>query len=291
MFADYESLIVLDYQKKIAANNAFPLSLIQPTPARLKAECLAVCNKRFERKDERTLRAFFGEGGDKGASLQAINRCDVDKFRPLNNFLKESTGTTDPKNIELLAWLIDFKDRPFELGKKYIVNRLGEPKRPEDIPVGKTGRTPGAVIGQSKGSQTKVRMAIIAVVTLIIVSGVTYLLRTNKPSAPSLTGREACMFWAEDHYQPISCAQKLENIQVIALDSERINHFRKITRSDTITPSAVGSVWYVKYRGNMEYYTSGGYHPTDLRLRLLPITDYIIRKHIHSDQEAGQISK
>src|SRR5882724_7477973 len=76
MFADYESLIVLDYQKKIAANNAFPLSLIQPTPARLKAECLAVCNKRFERKDERTLRAFFGEGGDKGASLQAINRCD-----------------------------------------------------------------------------------------------------------------------------------------------------------------------------------------------------------------------
>jgi len=90
------------------------------------------------------------------------------------------------------------------------------------------------------------------------------------------------MFWAGDHYQSISCTQHFVDTLVVALDSEKIIHFKKITRPDTITLNAVGCVWYVKYRGDIEYYTSDGFHPIDPQLRLKPITPYMIRKYIHA---------
>jgi len=289
MFADYTTSIVQDYQEK-KTGNVLPLALIQPTPARLREVCLAVCDERYDRRDERTLKEFFGQGNDKGACMQAIDRCDVDKFRPLVNFLKKSTSTTDVKNIELLAWLIDFKNRPFKLGEKYDVGSPVGPKRGEELP--KVGVEKKPVVSKTQpGRSGKIRMAIIAVTILIFVSYGIYRLRVNKPFAPVLTGHEACMYWEDDHYQPISCAQKLENVQVIALDSEMLRHFHKITRPDTITLNAKGSVWYVKYRGKLEFYTSSGFHPIDPQLRLKPITDYMIRKYIHGEQVEDDVRK
>ncbi|HEX3935822.1 MAG TPA: hypothetical protein VHW43_14165 [Puia sp.] len=92
------------------------------------------------------------------------------------------------------------------------------------------------------------------------------------------------MFWADDHYQPVSCNQKLGDTVIIALDSEKLAHFRKITRPDTITDAAIGHVWYVRYRGAYEFYTTGGYHPLDPNLRLRPITNFIITRHIPVDK-------
>ncbi len=88
------------------------------------------------------------------------------------------------------------------------------------------------------------------------------------------------MFWDEDHYQPISCKQHGDTL-VVALDSNKLVHFRKITQPDTITTNAIGTIWYVKYRKGYEFYTADGYHPIDPQLRLRPITEYIIRNHIH----------
>ncbi|MBO9592511.1 MAG: hypothetical protein J7599_06330 [Niabella sp.] len=70
------------------------------------------------------LDSFFGEGNDQAAVLKAIKKCEIDKFRPLRNFLKKETESTDDKNIELLAWLIDFKDRPCDYTKSYNVDAL-----------------------------------------------------------------------------------------------------------------------------------------------------------------------
>jgi len=300
MLADYTTLVFRDYQKK-KADNALPLAFMRLTPAGLRQVCLTVCNERYNRKDERTLKAFFGQGDDKGTFLQAIDRCDIDKFRPLIKFLKGATGGTDYKNIELLAWLIDFKGRPCEYDKEYKADQPENPGIGQEDPQNKDIKEitdPGIEPSDPSGKQnetsqigsrhtvfnSKVKMGIVVVILLIVISIGIYWLRPNKFAAPPLTGREACMFWADNRYQPISCAQKLENVQIFALDSEKITHFQKITRPDTITLSAKGSVWYVKYRGNMEYYTSGGFHPIDPQLRLKPITDYIIRKYIHNEQ-------
>jgi hypothetical protein len=302
MFADYKSLVVLDYQKKKAAN-AIPLSLIQPSPAKLKATCIAVCGERFERKDDKTLKAFFGHGSDRGVCLQAIERCDIDKFRPLVNFLKESTGTTDDKNIELLAWLIDFTPRPYEYGKKYPSSD------PEDSTVGQTKSQEGV----SKMAETRAehsiqsaertiaaqpvlkeaapilknRRVITALLILILggIGGFWWWINSDP------VGPQSCMFWAYDHYKQIPCSQKPGDVLVIPLDSDKIAHFRKITRPDTITENALGSIWFVKFHGVYECYTSPGYHPIDTSLRLRLLNDYFLIKYIHPNQEAKKTSQ
>ncbi|MBV4359924.1 hypothetical protein [Pinibacter aurantiacus] len=121
MFIDYKNLVFKDYQQKKLAN-AIPLNLMYPTSAKIKAECMAACELRFNKKDEKSLKTFFGQYDGKAGCLKAIAKCATDKFKPLANFLKAATADTAIKNIELLAWLIDFRLRPFEFGKKYDAN-------------------------------------------------------------------------------------------------------------------------------------------------------------------------
>jgi hypothetical protein len=291
MFADYKSLVVLDYQKKKVAN-VIPLSLIQPSPAKLKSECIAVCDERFDRKDEKALKAFFGQGSDRGACLQAIERCDIDKFRPLVNFLKESTGTTDDKNIELLAWLIDFTPRPYEFGRRYPSNDA------EDSDPGLTTRAEHSTQKTEKAVAAppfmkkaplilKNRRTVTALLILILCCVGAFWIWINKAPA----GPQTCMFWAGDHYQPIYCSQRHGDALIIPLDSDKIAHFKKIMRPDTITESALGTIWYVQFQGIYECYTSPGYHPIDTNLKLRLLTDYVLIKHIHPNQVAKKTSE
>jgi hypothetical protein len=295
LYVDYKSLVVQDYQKK-RVDNILHSGLIDPSPARLRDACLEICRDRYSDKDERTLKEFFGQGSDKAACLRAIERLEAAKFKPLAKFLNKLTGNTERKNIELLAWLVDFKGRPFEYGKKYIPP---DPKNSQDKSQGpsseltikvqenEAGQKGDKILNPTPSGQERVNKRsrrLIVTITISVAFGmIVYLLWINKPSTPVVTGREACMFWAHDHYQPVSCSMKLENTLVIGLDSEMIAHFKKINRPDTITLNAIGSVWYVKYRGTIEFYTDSGFHPIDPNLRLKPITAYIIRKYIHGE--------
>jgi hypothetical protein len=116
MFADYERLVMEHYQRK-KDNNLLSIQLMHPTPARIKRECVRLCGDKLQRKDEKVIRDFCEAWDNTKTCLQNIDNCDVDKFRPLLKFLKGDTESTDPKNIHLLAWLIDFPHRPFEHGK------------------------------------------------------------------------------------------------------------------------------------------------------------------------------
>lgn len=122
---NYIKLVLATYHDKRLNNQLSPL-LAQPTPAGIRQECATVYQERFDKKDEPILRVFFG-AADHARRFQAhIETFEVDKFRPLDSFLKEENkkgflkdevkkGFTN-KNLELLAWLIDFKYRPFVFG-------------------------------------------------------------------------------------------------------------------------------------------------------------------------------
>jgi hypothetical protein len=125
MFPDYKNLILEDYHRK-KEQNKLPLSLVILSPAKLRDECFKICEGRYDSRDLRTLRDFFGVGNGKVEFLRLIDQVDVDKLRPLINFLNGETASTNEKNIELLAWLIDFQPRPFELGRKYERMEEGE---------------------------------------------------------------------------------------------------------------------------------------------------------------------
>ena len=300
----YSKLVLRDYRQK-KKRSGFPLELKEPTPRRLRDECLAVCNKRYLPKDEDTLQKFFGDAHDKKTRLKSIQDCDLDKFKPLANFLKESTSTTEFKNIELLAWLIDFKERPWDLAAlEPTPDELADPIDAPDGP-GEV-RTPGDGEGDGEGPGNKTageqnkttpeqkpsnrrKITIVLTITIALAAVEVYRLlpgnispsvQPNNTFPPIPTGTQACMFWAGTHYQPVPCNEKLGDTVVIALDSAKLMSLTKITRADTITEAAIGHVWYVRYRGNYEFYTAGGFHPLDPNLRLKPITAYIIARHI-----------
>ncbi len=299
MFKDYVNAVVNDYREKVDSNN-ISLNLYPLTPANVKKECKAVCQARFRKTDERMLSAFFGQERNKDSYLQAIERCEIDKFRPMINFVEGRSKETDQKNVELLAWLIDFKDRPFDLqgrygGAKQSID-LDEPQvgTSEDInrnnsvkpllshvttiqPKLPSGEIPTTSL---KKSRSKTRIWLVALVAALSAGTAAYVTSNNRVSGNNTHSGDSCMYWKDDHYERISCSQKVRYSKVIALDPDLLQNFKKITRPDTITYNSIGKVWYIKIKGKVEYYTDMGYHPLEMKVQLKPITKYIIDTHI-----------
>ncbi len=118
---DYTILLLAEYKRKISQKEISPL-LSKSTPAKIRRECVTVYQERYNRKDEQILRAFFGLPENGKSFLNHIRDFETDKFKPLDNYLKGNTEKTDDKNLELLAWLIDFKYRPHIYGTHVILN-------------------------------------------------------------------------------------------------------------------------------------------------------------------------
>lgn len=329
MFADYERLVLIDYQRKKIQNILSSL-LIHPTQARIRKECLRLCKGMLQNKDEKVIRDFFEEWDKTKPCLQIIDKCDVDRFKPLSNFLKGVTETTDHRNIQMLAWLIDFPDRPYVHGKKYELHEpiqegvnppeavkgdnfnayiLNEEPHSVDIEIQENADGTNEIkdneksikYGESlsgtgvtvRGSQLEVRqkkqfLKVTIVGVLLAVTGGGYWWWDKMQAKDIMPENGSCMYWADDHFQPIPCYQKIPNTLVVALDSIRVKNFKKITRPDTLTHQAIGHVWYSKINMKIEFFTADGEHPVVIGRRLKPITDYIIDKYIHPGMTQNQ---
>jgi len=88
--------------------------LLEPTRKQIREACIWLLNLRNQKYDESILNRFFKfkEGENK---LAVIEKMKSDKFRPIVNFLIGETKSTTPANLELISWLIDFKDRPLSV--------------------------------------------------------------------------------------------------------------------------------------------------------------------------------
>lgn len=131
---DYTTLLLGEYKRKIANNEISPL-LSKPTPAKIRRACVTVFQERYNRRDEQILKAFFGLPENSKSFLDHIRDFETDKFKPLDNYLKGHTERTDDKNLELLAWLIDFRHRPHIYGTNVLLNDdelaiLGKSRKP-----------------------------------------------------------------------------------------------------------------------------------------------------------------
>ncbi|HEY8959003.1 hypothetical protein [Chitinophaga sp.] len=308
LFIDYQQLVMHAYEQK-KVNNALPHGLTHLTPAKLKDECVKRCTKEVSRRDEKVIRDFCGDLNESRNYYTILQRCDTDKFRPLVNYLKGKSENTEEKNIELLAWLIDFPDRPWKIGKQIsgdgdineelLLNEAapvtgdqtivrspatfllaagsGEPIETQvtpGIPGEKSGGNKTGNPGDQKISRKSTKTLVAAVMlSLVLGTGSTWWWKEKNHTGD-------CMYWREDHYEPIACNEKIPNTVIIALDAIKLKSFRKITRPDTISYQAIGKVWYSKIDTNMEYFTSPGEHPVIYGRQLKPITAYIIDKHI-----------
>lgn len=301
MFSTYKAEVVRTYYQKKEVGD-IPLNLLEPTPAKLKRECLAVFNIRRTKADLEVLRQFFGHCEDEVAYERAIRKIDTDKFRPLTKFLRREIENPDDRNIFLLAWLIDFYPRPFKPGWQSKKNDTSSEKndpyeesystpveagieKPEELKLLEDphlikGRGIGLPLAERNYLDKYKKHGFIGLALLMIGAIGLSLNNTVKTSIHSLLSNPQCMYWAEDHYVSVECDQQIPNIDVFPLVAFKLQHFKKITRRDTLTERDINKVWYASVNKQIEFYTTEGNDPREPRRQLRPMSKYIYEKYI-----------
>ena len=295
MFEDYREAVVRDYQAKLA-DGSLSLNLIKPTPAGIKKEWLFVFETRRKKDDRKTLRLFFGEKDDEEDYGKALKKIEVDKFRPLCKFLNKETQNPDDKIIELLAWLIDFPDRPYKYGVPFPQNQLDfvetnseQIEKSQEISrvesentVG--GNTHSPATGQKEGGPAKdtgfkltrkYKGAIIAFSIVIAIATGSFVWKYY---------HKECMYWDGQKYIAADCNVDLPTSELIALDESKLNNLKWITQPDTITEKHINKVWYIRNKNMIELFTCEGVYPLDRKRRLFPLSKKIYDKYVATNK-------
>lgn len=119
MSPEYQEAVIKAYQKK-RDDHTLSLNLVEPQPRMIKAECEAAF-EWFEKTDEATFEVFVKKKKEnKEAYLTALTLVQAHRFKALNNFLHDKVDSPEPRTIEMLAFLINFKPRPYREGWKPI---------------------------------------------------------------------------------------------------------------------------------------------------------------------------
>jgi hypothetical protein len=315
---DYQQLLLADLDRKRRQTGFSPL-VLRPTPAGLKTECAHVCKERFTKRDEPTLRAFFGPADSEQKYLKLIEGCPVDKFRPLVKYLKGETETTDDRNLELLAWLIDFRHRPFAFAKEVqltdeelaIIGSKAQAKETdtkEDVDKGpKLQDDQGEFDFADAGLADQVKDVDPESISRVAEEPVPVKRfpaegDTNGTRFRGLAGAmiflilvictvtlynilwpqadKGCMYWTGDHYEPMPCGESKPDTLKLPMDEVKVRTFRRILREDTITEYSIGKIYYIKMNGRIEYYTAGGNHPVEVNRNLRKLSKYIYDKYL-----------
>ncbi|WP_431163282.1 hypothetical protein [Flagellimonas beolgyonensis] len=276
--------------------------LSNPTRKQIREACLWLLDKRRWKYDEQTLNRFFQFNEEKSKKIQ-IQQLNPDRYVPIVKFLKGKTNDTSIENLELIAWLIDFKPRPLieYLNSNNAIHRQESiqqdtgvdthPKKPSQIseppptpPVKKKTRKLIITISIAFGA---------VLLTALVLKDVFF------KSKPIPSHNSQCMAWADSLYLEVSCsAQPFTQYGTKAepLDPIKLQGFKKIEvnmATQFFADDGKPMIWYYKNKdGEIEYFTAPGLHPiTGETLR--KITPYIIETYvpIHSNNPDSFINQ
>ncbi|MES2111887.1 MAG: hypothetical protein V4577_24230 [Bacteroidota bacterium] len=271
--SEYKEFVLADYDRQVGAHLLLS-ELLVPTPANIKAEIVKFCEQgsALSAGDEQILRSFVGTRADAAAYRIAFLNGTADPFRPLINLLAERSKGTNIRNVNLLALLVGFKPRPYhptmvrkDTTDGPIIVLPTSPPRVDPPPVDPL-------------QKNRKKLIIYTLVSLAVVIGGYF---TYDYLAHRLTGNERCMYWDDDHYQPIDCNEKPPHSQSQPIVWQLVDGLKRITKPDTLTPYSVRKVWYIQYNGKVEFFTGEGLYPPDTSRRLLPMTDHILKKYVY----------
>jgi len=128
MTEEYPELVLSTY-KKMRDNGELHTIIPKATTAALKNACLKVYDSRYNPEDADILSVFFNVDKMKCDFRKVISDVKSDYFKALWKHIRDKTDTTDERNSDLLAWLIDFKPRP---SGSYYKNLREAKKRAEE---------------------------------------------------------------------------------------------------------------------------------------------------------------
>lgn len=287
--------------------------LIPPSPAQIRDYCLRLCQgNTLSTDDLQVLNTFFkSHATDFNGLKTVIQNVDIDKCKPIQNFLNGKT-TTSKNNavIELIAVMYDYELRPYNKFRKSEVTPVEEvnvsDKRltpysvevekgdevkseviehtvVEETPPSKLFTEPQTPITTSEKKKSKNKLLAIVAGIVLMVGGGTV--------ANTILSTDKCMKWEDDKYVAYDCGEatiqsfagtKSEPIQY---DKSIVDNFKQITVdcNTVFFKKNKPQVWFAKIGDNQhEYFSSPGtgVHPT-LGKPLKAITQYHLNKYIY----------
>ena len=278
---DYKKEVKTKYEE--ARIGEFSGFLLKPSPAELKNLCLLLFDKGIKKTDQEIFNRFF-ELDDKSSKQKQIEYFNVDKLKPIGNFLKGRTEVTRVVNLDLIAVLVDFNPRPYrkfisenkeELTEVVAINEIlkkegnGEVKDKKEV----------AIFEEFKKKSVSKRIAF-AVLPLFVFGSLSYGVKNI------FFPNKNCMVWVKNHYVAVEYDKVKDTAEVCPFNQEVLDNFKKITVCATTTFFKNGDidnplVWYGKApnKKEYEYFNQSGLHP-ETGKTLKPITKYIIGKYI-----------
>ena len=276
---------IIDYKKEIKncieseGNKVEGLSkpyILNPTPRKIKRECLRLLEENKGDRDLAILKFFFVYIDQDSNIKRAIDQFDPDRLKPICQFIRGDTSDIQSDEaIELIALLIDFQPRPYNryrLGEKSLESEKERKNKPTE------NNLKNLVHKEIQDVDNKKRKKVNEKLFLFIILGIlSILLSYNLFIGIS----NKCMIWKENHFVKTECSGiDLE----IPFDETLLKNFKKINVCDTTTFFKDGKpvVFYMKYRNKMEFFTWYGEHPVYKGKFLDPITQHMITEHVKS---------
>lgn len=276
--------------------------LLEPTRKRIREACIWLYNKRNEKNDGEILRRFF-DFKEEEDPYKKIKKFDLDKFRPIDNFLKGKTKDPDDICVEMVSWLIDFKPRPYAAyyshkGENHIEEEKDTGKISPEVFVTDTSNTStkenntptiknnkiskeGANNKHKKKYKWSLTLKIvIAFGAILMTTG--YFLRDKIQLASLPSEDQRCMVWNENHYEEVTCSWK-SLAKLEPYDKKLIDNFQKIevnVNTQFFFENGLPRIWYYKKpNGKIDYFTANGFHPI-YKKDVKPISWHIINKYV-----------
>ncbi len=277
----YKKSVKAKYEE--AKTGEFSGFLLKPSPAELKNLCLVLFDKGCNKLDQEIVDRFFGID-DKSSKRKQIENFDVDKLRPISNFLKGRTETTRPINLDLIAVLVDFNPRPYRKfvsgDKEELTEDLGTKeilKKEDRVEVEDNKKK---VIFEELNKKSVSKKIAFAAIPLFVFGAAGFGVKTI------FFRDKDCMVWVNNHYEAAEYDVVKNAADAIPYNQGILDNFKKITVCDTTTffkneDTDHPLVWYGKApdKKEYEYFNQPGLHP-ETGKTLKPITKYIIVKYI-----------
>jgi len=297
----YITLVIAAYNKKRVSNELSPL-LVRSTPLNIKKACVRMLQEGGQKKDEQMLKAYFGPAENQKQLLQLIQDFEIDKFRPLDKFLKGEPKKLNDIDLELLAWLIDFKHRPYSFGMEVIMEEEEKdiikpgksiPPPINKIPGEETKDDATGIIEELQGTEEPVVINQPPPTVYGGTAPIDTVMKKNKREQPivfllilvtfiagvyiwqQIRENAGCMYWTGDHYEPVACDEDPKGRIFLPLDKKMQRNFERITRKDTLTTWSINRMYYVSDKNKIEYFTAPGPYPKDLKRNVRKLTQLI----------------
>lgn len=249
MFADYKKSVMALY-RSLKDKRQLSSELENPSPGKLKRLCEKMLRNNLEKRDYEALKDFFNPKNEYDSLEKSISGFDSDKLKPLINLMKgEIMDSTNDENYKLLAVLIGYEPRPYT---SVITQQLTQPLTAPPLNKGGDEEVPGNNIDDIFVQHSRGKKPILYCTAILVLLVLLFII-CFPPNG--------CMIWRIDRYHAISCKENVGDSIMVALDEYRLEKFRKIMNTDTITKYSIGRLWYLKTDNKLELFTIGGKHP------------------------------